>query len=160
MNQKKASNFLILILLLVLSFGFSTRCLAQKYSDLQTRTTQSAVKRTAIYPSKYGMDSESSTKTTKKKKETFGDLIMKMVRILILVIALFLGVAAYVAKHKDKFKNIELPNALKKVPVKEKQILQKEETSPDIQTIESKPILSSRDTKIKELVFKFFEINK
>lgn len=138
----------------MLSFGFYDQSLAQKYSDLQTKTTQSAINRKkAIYPSKYGMDSESSKSQAPKKKKTVGTVIMELVRALILVIALFLGLAAYIAKHKDKFKNIKLPNALKNVP-------QEPKAPQETEIKHTKRELDTRDRKVKELVFKFFEINK
>lgn len=154
MNQQR--KILSIILFLILSFGFCTQSLAQNYSDLQVRTTQKSIKRKAIYPSKYGMDSESTTKVPKKKKETLWDLIMKMLKALILVVALFLGIAAYIAKHKDKFKNIELPNALKNVPIEEPKKPEAEEQI----TQKNIPEINSEDAKLRESVFKFFEINK
>lgn len=156
MNQQR--KILSIILFFVLSFGFCTQGLAQKYSDLQTRTTQTSIRRKAIYPSKYGLDSESSTKAPKKEKETLWSLILKMFRGLIFVIALFLGIAAYIAKHKDKFKNIELPNALKNVPIEKTKISEPEATEQVTQN--NIPEIDPEDAKIRECVFKFFEINK
>lgn len=154
MNKNK---ILIAILFLMLSFGLCTQSLAQNYSDLQVKTTQSAIKRKAIYPSKYGLDSEASTKTSKAKKQTLGDLFMTMIKSLILVVALFLGIAALIAKHKDKFKNIKLPNALKNVPTEE----EKQKPKAPEQTQQNPASeLDSRDTNIRKSVFKFFEINK
>lgn len=143
------NKFLLIILLFTLSFGFCAQSLAEKYSDLQTKTTQAAINRKkAIYPAKYGMDNESPTVKKAKKKKSFGTVMMEMVRALVLVLALFLGVAAYIAKHKDKFKNIELPNALKNVPVEE------------IKQDEPPQELDPHQRKIRDLVFKFFDINK
>ena len=148
----------------MLSFGSSAQSLAQKYSDLQTKTTQTAVKRKrTIDPAKYDLGTDSAKKPNKqKKKKTFGTLIKEMVRSLILIIALFLGITAYIAKHKDKFKNIKLPNALKNVVIKEdinatQSDIAEEEVK---ETPNSVPNLDPRDAKIKELAFKFFEINK
>lgn len=133
----------------MLSFGFCTQSLAQKYSDLQAKTTQTAINRKkAIYPAKYGMDSESTSVKKAKKKKSFGDVLMEMVRALILVVALFLAIAAYIFKHKDKFKNINLPNSLKNVPVEE------------VNQAESPQELDPHQRKIRDLVFKFFDINK
>ena len=87
---------------------------------------------------------------------------MKMVRSLILIVALFLGVAAYIAKNKDKFKNIKLPNALKNVEVspKEPTVEAMPEQVQEVEAPKQAQSLDPREAKIKELVFKFFEINK
>lgn len=147
----RLNNVLIAILFLTLSFGFCTQSLAQNYSDFQVKTTQEAAKRSPIYVIKQKTAQKESTQTPEKKKQTFQDSFAKMIRALILAIALFLGLVAYLLKHKNKFKNVELPNILKNTS---------EEGQKEIKTPNAPTELDSRDANIRKSVFKFFEINK
>jgi VanZ family protein len=160
MKHQKLSKLLIIIMLFTLSFGFSTAPSLAKYSELQTKTIQQASKKTAIFPSKYGTDVDKEAPKT--EKETIADTISKMVRALVLAIALFFAFIAILVKKRTGAFNIGgiIAQLTKGKKAHEEDIEIQQET-----TIEEQPKITLtedelQNKRVRDLVFKFFEVNK
>lgn len=152
MKLQKQSKLVLLLIILMLSFGFNYQSLAGNYSDIQTKTTQSAtVRRKAIYPSNYEVSSEEFQKNA--KKNTFGDAIKKMVRALLLVIALFGALIAYLVKNKEKFKKINILNKPTQASKPQPKLQAQQAQTPPQE-------IDPYEAKIRTLAFKFFKLNK
>lgn len=150
MKFQKQNKLILLLIILQLSFGFNCQSLAGSYSDIQQKTTQSAtIRRKAIDPAKYEISSDDFQKKA-EENDTFGESLKKMIRALLLAIALFCALVAYIVKNKEKFANI---NTLKKTN-------QKTETQTQLNTQSPPKEINPYEAKIRDLTFKFFKINK
>ena len=156
MNNNK---LILIIIFCLLSFGFNNQSLARNdyanKSEIQKSTIHSHKK--AIYPENYLTKDEISPK--KAEKETFLGTLGKIVRALFLAIALFCGLAAFLYKKKDSLRNLNINwNYWKKSTPSVDKIA--EEFPQQTTTSDEKiPEQNESDIRIKNLVFKFFEIN-
>ncbi|MDD3419271.1 MAG: hypothetical protein PHE78_01580 [Candidatus Gastranaerophilales bacterium] len=155
MKRQNQNNILILILLGVLSFGFNHNPSFAQFSELQTKTIKQASQKTAILPSKYGL--EGDKEIIKTEKEAIKDSLSKMLRALVLALALFLGLVAILIKKKGAATNL-----LTKFQKHKSQNQNTEENTIKIEKTNQTNLSpeDQEDKRVKDLVFKFFEVNK
>lgn len=155
MKRLNQNNILILILLCALSLAFNHNPSFAQYSELQTKTIKQASQKTAILPSKYGL--EGDKEVIKTEKEAIKDTLSKMMRALVLALALFLGLVAIVIKKKSAAINL-----LAKFQQQKQQNQNTENTALKSEKINQTPLSAEEqeDKRVKDLVFKFFEVNK
>jgi hypothetical protein len=144
----------------MLSFGFNCQSLAQSSVDNQSHANK--IKISADNPpvpsylshSKKALQIAEKQKE-KQKKDSLWTVISKMLKALFLAIALFFALIAILVKNKDKF------NFKQHKPVSANKTIKQSEPEKTAQNIhEIKPEIISGDKQIRNLVFKFFNINK
>ncbi len=142
----------------MLSFGLNHQGLVQ--NCVYAESNADKIKISAENPPvpSYLKHSKKAQEQAKKKqkipqKNTLWAVIIKMLKALILAVALFFGVAAILMKNKDKFQG-KSPVSLAKA-IKEDEPDAKPQNIPPI-----KPEITSGDKQIRNLIFNFFNMNK
>lgn len=156
-KKKQIPNRVILLLIiLMLSFGLNHQSLAQNLASVEL-TNNTKIKISADNPPvpSYLKHSKKAQQQAakKQKKDTLGTVIIKMLKALFLIIALFLGIIALVAKNKHKF---GIKSQISEEPRK------KDTTNlhnPAETNIQPEKIITI-DQEFRSLVFDFFNINK
>lgn len=157
------SRFHLLIIIFALSFGFHNQSLAQNTSvpisnsdKIKIVADSPSVPSYLSHSKKAKQQAETQQKQKdKQKKDALWTVIIKVIKALLLAIALFLALIAVFIKNKDKLKDpAQTPISLAKAMKKEEQ-KNETKTNSNIQ-----PEIISADKQIRDLVFKFFNMNK
>ncbi len=147
----------------MLSFGFNNQSLAQNLSESQPNGGK--IKISADTPSvpsylshsKKAKKQAAQQKKEQQKKATLWEIITKMMKALVLAIALFLGLIALFIKNKAKFETSS------KSPISLAKAMKQDEGKVETETLKQpnlKPESISPEKQFRDLVFKFFNMNK
>jgi hypothetical protein len=146
----------------MLSFGFNNQGLAQNVSDAQFHSDKIKISAENPPVPSYLRHSKKALKNAelkqKKEKDSLWTAASKMLKALFLSLALFFALIALLVKNKDKF-NLkgQTPISLAKA-MKQEEPEATTESKADTQNIQ--PEVISADKQIRNLVFKFFNMNK
>ena len=144
----------------MLSFGLNHQSLVQNCAYAESNADKIKISAENPPVPSYLKHSKKAQEQAKKQqkipqKNTLWAVIIKMLKALILAVALFFGVAAILMKNKDKFQG-KSPVSLAKAIKEESALTQVE---PEI-AINMQNQIKSPEKQLRDLVFNFFNMNK